>query len=112
MTVGSSAWTVPRCASGRLPTGTNEVVISAGYRDELEALLGRSVGIGDEIPLSFWPPALIDPGFDPPDELVEPLGVERVRIAGSATLPDDVLPDDLFSNRRMVVAESPPVTTV
>ena len=94
----------PALTSGRLPTGKNEVIVAAGYRDELDAQLGRHVSVGDEIPLSFWSPALTDPGFDPPDEPVEPLGVERVRISGFATFPDDVLPDDLFPNRRMIVS--------
>lgn len=58
--------------------------------------------VGDEVPLSFWAPSFT---FSPngPDDVVEPVGHSVVRVVGIGVFADEVVIDELYHRRRMVV---------
>ena len=60
--------------------------------------------MGDVVPVAFWSPS--DEMLAAPDQVVTPIGVERLRVVGVATLPDEVLPDELYPRERMIVSAS------
>ena len=57
--------------------------------------------IGDVVPLAFWRLGLAD-GLSPEaadefgDEVISPIGVEHVELVGLITMPDEVLPNELY----------------
>ena len=54
---------------GRTPTGTQEVFVTSGFRAELNQRLGRTVHVGDPIPVVFFRPGDLEAdltgAFDP-----------------------------------------------
>ncbi len=90
----------PALRSGRLPTGIAEALVSTEVAEAMD------VAVGDIVPVAFWWPCPGDilPELCQPDELVEPIGVERVEVVGIATFPDEVLPDGLYPRGRMIVS--------
>ncbi|MCU1427279.1 MAG: hypothetical protein JWL83_1279 [Actinomycetia bacterium] len=97
----------PIVTEGRVPTDRKEVFVTVGFRPRLERGLGRRVHVGDHIPMSFWSPAETDPAVTPANMLskrVKPIGREDLRISGFGRLPDEVLNDELFPRRRVVVS--------
>lgn len=96
----------PIVREGRMATGPNEAVLSA------EAAAAEGLGVGDTLTLSFWTPGveLLDFVADPAErerlsaEVVEPVGVEELEIVGIVTLPDEVIPDDLYPRQRIVLS--------
>ncbi|MET0903436.1 MAG: hypothetical protein ABWZ52_09365 [Acidimicrobiales bacterium] len=96
----------PAVHQGRVPSGTREVFVSEDYREELERIQGRALDVGDEIDVGFFWGGLFD--ADDPNEVIEPLGVEALRISGFGVLADEVLPDELYPRQRLVI--SPDVT--
>ena len=48
------------------------------------------------IEVAFWWSLMEDADL-PPDTVVSPIGVERLRVAGFGKLSDEVLPDELYS---------------
>ena len=63
---------------------------------------GQGIEVGDEVQVVFW--WLRDELTAEPDQVVTPAGVERLRVVGIATLPDEALPDELYSRSRMLVS--------
>jgi FtsX-like permease family/MacB-like periplasmic core domain len=93
----------PIVTQGRFASGPREVFIGDGYRPDLEKMLGRTVNVGDTIKLAFyW--AFLSSDELPPDTVVKPIAVERLRVAGFGRFPDEVLPDELYPRQKMVVS--------
>ncbi|HEX5095999.1 MAG TPA: ABC transporter permease [Acidimicrobiia bacterium] len=94
--------------SGRAPSGTHEVFVTETFRPRLDEIMGHRVQVGDEIPVSFFAASDVSPDvssdFDP-NRVVEPLGIERLRVSGFGHLPDEVFDDELFPRRRFVVSD-------
>jgi ABC-type lipoprotein release transport system permease subunit len=93
----------PVVTSGRFATNDGEVFVNDEYRPQLEQILGRAVHVGDELDISFWWGSAADADYAP-DELVSPIGVERLRISGFGRLADEVLPDELYPRQRLIVS--------
>lgn len=93
----------PVVTDGRFASGDREVFVTNDSRSQLEANLGRPLQVGDTIKVAFWwenP----ESAELPPDTIVTPIGVERLRVAGFGRLPDETLPDELYARRRLVVS--------
>jgi FtsX-like permease family len=89
----------PALRAGRLPTGTNEALVSGETADAFD------LDVGDVVPVSFWRPSGSDlPGRSLPDEVVKPIGSEQVELVGIGTFSDEVLPDGLYPRGRMIVS--------
>src|SRR4051794_28388546 len=87
-------------ARGRAPTGRHEAVATT----ELAArrcIPGGAVGV-----VAFW--GSHDDGFAPLDTVLTPVGVEELTVVGIVTMPDEVLPDELYPQGRLII--SPDVT--
>ena len=96
----------PIVREGRLPTAWNEAVVN------VEAAEAEGISVGDRVPVSFWGPGteVLDFVQDPAErerlanEVVAPVGTEEVEIVGVVQLADEVLPDDLYTNQRLLVS--------
>ena len=89
----------PALSAGRLPTGRAEALVSGELADR------RDLSVGDTIPVAFWHSQLsLAPSGPQDDEVVHPLGVERLTIVGIGTFADEVLPEGLFARGRVVVS--------
>lgn len=86
----------PVVTAGRLPSAGDEVLVNRALAD------ARKLEVGDLLTLSFWDPA--DELRAEPDDVVSPVGVEQVRVAGVATLADEVFPDRLYPAGRIIVS--------
>lgn len=86
----------PALDAGRLPTGRREALVS------VELARARRIEVGDVVPVSFWDTR--GNVLAPPDAELPPMRVEHLRVVGIATLADEVLPDDLYPRRRLVVS--------
>ena len=86
----------PALAEGRLPSGSREALVGVGTAE------AHGIAVGDVVPVAFWSPS--DEMLAAPDQVITPLGVERLRVVGIATLPDEVLPDELYPRERMIVS--------
>lgn len=95
--------------NGRYTTQDRPVVHEGRMvRSGREAFVNREAAdffglqVGDEVPLSFWAPSFT---FSPngPDDIVEPVGHSEVRVVGIGVFADDVVVDELYHRRRMVV---------
>ena len=88
----------PIVQSGRLPTGPNEAAVTVEMADRF------GIAVGDVQPLSFWrvlPDLVEGERFDAlKSEIVSPIGVEHLTIVGIVTLPNEVLPDELYPEGR------------
>jgi ABC-type lipoprotein release transport system permease subunit len=93
----------PVVTSGRFASGKREVFIGEEYRPDLEKMLGRPVDVGDTIGLAFYWSFLSSDEL-PPETMVRPIAVERLRVAGFGRFPDEVLPDELYPRQKMVVS--------
>lgn len=94
----------PVVTEGRLPDGERELFVSREYRPVLEAAQGRRLHVGDEIELALFWAGTFDVGLDP-TEVFEPIGVERLTIAGFGVLPNEVLPEELFPRQQVIVSQ-------
>ena len=91
----------PALVAGRLPTGHDEALVSKELADE------KGIELGDVYPVSFWgrhEGSTDHPDFADPDTVMSPVGVERLTIVGIGTLPDEVLPEELYPRDRVVVS--------
>ena len=89
----------PALAAGRLPTGPDEVLVDTEAADQ------RDIKVGDLVPMAFWSAHDdIAAQEGDPSVVVAPVGVEQLTVVGIATLPDEVLPDNLYARQRMVVS--------
>lgn len=86
----------PALAEGRLPSGSREALVGVGTAE------AYGIAVGDVVPVGFWSPS--DEMLAAPDQVITPIGVERLRVVGVATLPDEVLPDELYPRERMIVS--------
>ena len=95
--------------NGRYTTQDRPVVHEARMvRSGREAFVNREAAdffdlqVGDEVPLSFWAPSFT---FSPndPEDIVEPVGHSAVRVVGIGVFADEVVIDELYHRRRMVV---------
>lgn len=93
----------PVVTSGRFATGEREVFVNDDFHTELETLVGHRLRVGDELVVSFWWGAAADEEYEP-GEIVDPIGVETLRIAGFGSLPDEFFPDELYPRQRLVVS--------
>ena len=76
--------------------------VSEDYRKGLESSVGHPVHVGDTIPMAFyWSFA---ENSLPAGSVVKPIGVEHLRVAGFGRFSDEVLPDALFPEQRLVVS--------
>ena len=93
----------PAVQAGRMPTGASEAAIT------VDAAKAMGLKVGDVMPLSFWQTGLAD-GLAGEElatyeaEEIEPIGVEKVEIVGILTLPDEVLPDELYPRAKVIVS--------
>ena len=94
----------PAVSEGRVPSGEREVFVSSDYHAELERILDRPLEVGDHIDIGFFWAGLFDGDVDP-DAVIEPLGVESLRISGFGLLPNEVLPEELFPRQQLIVSE-------
>ncbi len=85
----------PALLSGRPPTGTSEALVDTEYAR------ARDIYLGDVLPVAFYNQrdVLGEVATIPP-----PIRVERVRVVGIGTLPDEVLPDGLYPRQRVIVS--------
>jgi hypothetical protein len=93
----------PALRAGRLPTGTGEAIVSTDLAD------AEGIEVGDVVPVSFWHPTsdLLPRGLPTErgeDPIVEPIGVERLEVAGIGTFSNEVLPDGLYPRGRVIVS--------
>jgi hypothetical protein len=90
----------PAFAEGRAIRRADETLVTKD--------LARSydVHVGDVIPVAFWDSH--DDSFEPLETVMDPVGVEHLRVVGIVTLADEVLPDGLYPRGRIIV--SPEVT--
>ena len=93
----------PVVTEGGLPVGDHEVFINAEEREVLERKAGQPLAVGDTIDLTFWWSGL-ELTITDLSTVVEPIGVEEVRVAGFGHLPDEVLPDELYPRQRVIVS--------
>ncbi len=84
---------------GRVLGGGNEAFLSL---DAAEAL---GLDVGDELPVAFW--QAMPSGADL-TQVVVPIGRTRAKVVGVGVLPDEVLPDELYPRKRVLL--SPDVT--
>jgi hypothetical protein len=93
----------PVITEGRLPTGGSEIFVSEDFRAKFQRIVGHPVAIGDTVDMGFFPAGTFDQEHDP-DELIQPLGVEHLRLVGYGHLSDEVLPDDVYPRERLIVS--------
>ncbi len=86
----------PIVVEGRLPTGPDEMVMTAALAEVVGGL-----EVGDTTPMAFWEGVLLESAVEGDYEAylaeeVQTVGVEQVELVGIVTMPDEVLPDDLY----------------
>ena len=98
--------------NGRYVTQDRPVILAGRMAQEgAEAVVSRETAelfdleVGDELPIAFWRTSYNTPGGARQDDLVEPLGRERVRVVGIAAFADEVLEDPLYPRVRVVVTD-------
>lgn len=82
---------------GRLISGRGEAFLS------LDAAESLGLDVGDDLPLAFWSASPNEDELDP-SEVVEPIGRNGAKVVGVGVFSDEVLPDELYSHRRVVVS--------
>jgi hypothetical protein len=87
----------PAVIEGRLPTGRNEALVDERLAES------HDLAVGDVLPVALWARA-DDLQIEDRSTVVHNLGVEHPRIVGIGTLPDEVLPDDLYQRQRVVLS--------
>lgn len=93
----------PVVTEGRFAAGPDEVFVTDDERAVLEKQRGHRIHVGDVLEVAFWWSLMEDAGL-PPDTVVSPVGVERLRVAGFGKLSDEVLPDELYVRQRLIVS--------
>src|SRR3954454_12240455 len=88
---------------GRRPTGPRELFVTEQYRTKLSRAVGHRLRVGERLPIGFIWSGLEVTGADP-TQVVQPLGVEPLRIAGFGRLADEVLDDSLYPHEELVVS--------
>ena len=82
-----------------LRRGAKEAFLSRETADELR------VSVGDELPIAFWGNSYNTPGIGPGQtDLVQPLGRSTARVVGIGVLPDEVLVEELYPRRRVLLS--------
>ena len=88
---------------GHRPTGPRELFVTEQYRSKLSRAVGHRLRVGERLPIGFIWSGLDVTGADP-TQVVAPLGVEPLRIAGFGRLADEVLDDSLYPHEELVVS--------
>jgi ABC-type lipoprotein release transport system permease subunit len=84
---------------GRAPTGTNEVALSATVADAL------GIELGDELPFTFASIADdVRAIYLDEQPTIGIIGHETPTVVGIATLPDEILPDDVYEQGRAILS--------
>jgi|GEM_PF-2819557 len=83
----------PTIVEGRMLSAENEIFVNRGAADHYD------LHVGDEISVTFVP---AQPNGPPPIETPAPIGHERVRVVGIGVFADEVLPDDLYVNIKIL----------
>ncbi len=66
-----------------------------------EAAQALDINVGDELPLSFWRSGFTD--TTDRHAVTEPIGRTRTTVVGVGVFPDEVLADELYPRRRLLV---------
>jgi hypothetical protein len=93
----------PAVTDGRLPTRDDELFVSEEFREGFSHLVGRPIGIGDVVDVGFFQALALGEELSP-DDVIEPLGVEHLRVVGYGHLPDEVFPDGVYPRQRLIVS--------
>ena len=83
----------PTIIEGRMLSAEDEIFVNRGAADHYD------LHVGDEISVTFVP---AQPNGPPPNETPAPIGHERVRVVGIGVFADEVLPDDLYTNIKIL----------
>jgi hypothetical protein len=95
----------PAVTEGRLPSGDDEIFVSTDFHAELERLLDRRLDVGDTVDIGFFWAGIFESDPDP-EEVVAPIGVDTLTISGFGTLPNEVLPEELYPRQQVVVSSN------
>ena len=82
---------------GRMIAGDGEAFLSVAAAEAL------GVDVGDQVPIAFWQVTPSGPAADP-EALIEPIGRTTARVVGVGVFADEVLPDELYPRRRIVLS--------
>jgi hypothetical protein len=83
----------PTILEGRMLSAENEIFVNRGAADHYD------LHVGDEISVTFLP---AQPNGPPPNETPAPIGHERLKVVGIGVFADEVLPDDLYTNIKII----------
>jgi hypothetical protein len=83
----------PTVTEGRILAAADEIFVNRGAADVYD------LHVGDELSVTFIP---AQPNGPPPDEHPVPIGHERVKVVGIGVFADEVLPDDLYTNLKII----------
>lgn len=82
---------------GRMIAGDGEAFLSVAAAEAL------GFDVGDQVPIAFWQVTPSGPVADP-NALIEPIGRTTARVVGVGVFADEVLPDELYPRRRIVLS--------
>ena len=83
----------PAIIEGRMLSAANEIFVNRGAADAYD------LHVGDELTVTFTPDQQNGPA---PTEDPQPIGDERVKVVGIGVFADEVLPDDLYLNVKII----------
>lgn len=69
----------------------------------LETAEALGLGVGNEVPLSFWTPGFTFTDLDDTEDVIEPIGHTTATVVGVGAFPDEILADGLYPRRRLLV---------
>lgn len=85
----------PFVTHGRMIRSGAEAFASDGAARQLH------LSVGDEVPVTFWPAM---PSDAPTDVVVQPIATRKVEIVGIGVFADEVLRDELYPRRRVLLS--------
>lgn len=83
----------PAITDGRMLSAENEIFVNRGAADRYD------LHVGDEISVTFLP---AQPNGPPPEQTPAAIGHERLKVVGIGVFADEVLPDDLYTNVKII----------
>ena len=92
-----------RYVSRDRPVVTHGRMIRSGAEAFLSESASRhlGLGVGDQLSVTFWPSM---PSDAPTDVVVQPIATQQVRIVGVGVFADEVLRDELYPRRRVLIS--------
>jgi hypothetical protein len=85
----------PVVTRGRMIQSGAEAFVSESASRQL------GLGVGDQLSVTFWPSM---PSDAPSDVVVQPIATQHVHIVGVGVFADEVLPDELYPRRRVLIS--------